>query len=258
MNTPRFLLVSLLSALCLSASALAQGAPGMGVGSVPGVDPLFLKIFSKYQGFSANTSISVVETGRNTTTTLESGFEFLGGKLRVDMDLSKMKSPDLPAETVMQLQAMGMAQMIILSRPDKGLTYVVYPGLKAYAELPLTGIKPGSSEEAAGKCESTDLGQESAGGHPCAKKKLVFTMDDGKKREMLVWLATDMKDFPIQVQGQEAQAFATILFKNVKLEAPAASRLDPPSGYTLYKNVQQMMQTEMMKKMGGGMPAMPE
>ncbi len=255
MKTPRLLLACALSSICLSLSLFAQGGPGMG-GPVPGVDPLFLKLFSLHQGFSAQTSITVFETGRNDTTTIESSYEFSNGKLRVDLDLGKMKSPDMPAEAASQLEAMGMGQMTTLTRPELGLTYVVYPGLKAYAEMPVVGGKTTGKPEDTTKFDSTDLGKEDVDGIACAKKKMVFSMEDGKKREMTAWLATGMKDFPLKIQVEENQAIVTILFKNVKLEAPAASRFDAPTGYTAYKNIQQMMQTEMMKKLGGGMPGM--
>ena len=47
-----------------------------------------------------------------------------------------------------------------------------------------------------------------------------------------------------------------MLFKNISLTKPAASNFETPSGLTKYDNVQTMMQTEMMKKMGGG-PGLP-
>jgi hypothetical protein len=48
-----------------------------------------------------------------------------------------------------------------------------------------------------------------------------------------------------------------MLFKDVKLAKPDASLFDPPAGYKHYDNLQQMMQQEMMKRMGGGMGMPP-
>ena len=48
-----------------------------------------------------------------------------------------------------------------------------------------------------------------------------------------------------------------MLFKNISFTKPAASLFEPPSGFTKYDSLQTMMQTEMMKKMGGGMGQPP-
>jgi hypothetical protein len=48
-----------------------------------------------------------------------------------------------------------------------------------------------------------------------------------------------------------------MLFKNVSLAKPAASLFDPPADFKKYDSVQQMMQQEMMKRMGGGMGMPP-
>ena len=56
------------------------------------------------------------------------------GKSRLEMDMTK---GGLPEEMLAQVKAMGMAEMVIISRPDKKVAYMIYPGLKAYAEIPL-------------------------------------------------------------------------------------------------------------------------
>ena len=41
---------------------------------------------------------------------------------------------------------------------------------------------------------------------------------------------------------------------NISTAAPVASLFVPPVGYRVYTDIQAMMQTEMMKKMGGTTP----
>jgi hypothetical protein len=43
-----------------------------------------------------------------------------------------------------------------------------------------------------------------------------------------------------------------MLFKKISFAPPAADIFEVPTGFTKYASVQTMMQTEMMKKMGGG------
>jgi hypothetical protein len=45
-----------------------------------------------------------------------------------------------------------------------------------------------------------------------------------------------------------------MLFKNVSLTKPAANLFETPSGYTKYDDMQTMMQQQIMKRMGGGLP----
>lgn len=101
------------------------------------------------------------------------------------------------------------------------------------------------------------LGKETVEGHDCVKNKVVVTDKEGAKHESTVWNASDLKSFPVKIVTGEAGHPATILFKNITFTKPAASLFEPPSGFTKYDSPQTMMQTEMMKKMGGGMGKPP-
>ncbi|MEI6198103.1 MAG: hypothetical protein WCS42_27620, partial [Verrucomicrobiota bacterium] len=68
---------------------------------------------------------------------------------------------------------------------------------------------------------------------------------------------TDLKKFPVKIAHVEQGNEITMTFKNLALVKPAATAFDLPAGYTKYDNIQTMMQTEMMKKMGGGMGLPP-
>ncbi len=81
---------------------------------------------------------------------------------------------------------------------------------------------------------------------------------------MTAWVATDLKNCPIKLEINSPEATAgnkspttTLHFTDINMAQPAASLFEPPIGYRVYTNVQAMVQTEMMKKMGGGtgMPA---
>jgi hypothetical protein len=85
----------------------------------------------------------------------------------------------------------------------------------------------------------------------------VVTDKEGTKHESTVWNATDLKKFPVEIQTTESGGDVTMLFKNVSLTKPAASLFDPPADFKKYDNIQQLMQQEMMKRMGGGMGRPP-
>ncbi|HSY74957.1 MAG TPA: DUF4412 domain-containing protein, partial [Dongiaceae bacterium] len=103
------------------------------------------------------------------------------------------------------------------------------------------------------KTESTEIGKETIDGHPCVENKVVITDKDGNKHESTVWNATDLKNFPVKIKTGTQGGNTIMSFKNISLAKPDASLFEVPSGYTSYDSMQSMMQTEMMKKMGGGM-----
>jgi hypothetical protein len=90
-------------------------------------------------------------------------------------------------------------------------------------------------------------------GHDCTKNNATVTDKDGNAHQYTVWNASDLKDFPVKIATTEAGSSVTMSFKDISLTKPAATLFNPPSGYTKYDDAQTMMQTEMMKKMGGGM-----
>ena len=102
------------------------------------------------------------------------------------------------------------------------------------------------------KIEKTAAGKETIDGHPCVKNKIVVTDAKGKKTEGFVWNASDLKDFPIQVEVHSDKTVTTIHYTEPKFEKPEAKLFDTPAGYTKYASMQQMMQAAMMKMMGGG------
>jgi hypothetical protein len=49
----------------------------------------------------------------------------------------------------------------------------------------------------------------------------------------------------------------TMSYSDISFAKPDASLFNPPTGFTKYDSMQEMMQSVMMKKMGGGMGLPP-
>jgi hypothetical protein len=140
--------------------------------------------------------------------------------------------------------------MATILRPDKRVTMVVCPALQSYAEIPM------SNEEAAEwdqnfKMEKTSLGKETIDGHPCEKKKAPVIDPKGGKLDAIVWEASDLRGFPVQIQINQPEATVLMRYREVRL-----SRLDPklfeaPPGFTRYDSMEKLMQGAMMKMLGG-------
>ena len=231
------------------APAFAQPGPRGGGPQGPHFDGAMGKLFGANQSFSA--LLEFQTSGRNgNNMTMPGKFSFDGGKSRFEMNMSEMQGSQMPPSAAEQMKSMGMDTMISISRPDLKLAYLVYPGLNSYAAI--TPQDSSASAAAADfKVETTELGKETVDGHDCVKNKVIITDKDGNKHESIVWNATDLKKFPVKIVTGEPGQNATMLFKNISFDQPAAASFEAPAGFTKYDNVQTMMQTEMMKKMGG-------
>ena len=168
----------------------------------------------------------------------------------METDMTKTQGGRMPPEAVAHMQAMGMDKTITIILPEKHVGYLVYPGLKAYCELPMGAGSSATETNKPPKVDRTEIGKETIDGHPCSKYKVVVTSENGTPMKMLVWQATDLNNYPIQMQVDDgAGMVATTRFQDIKQNKPAASLFEPPSDYKRYGSPQELMMSAM-----GGMP----
>jgi hypothetical protein len=233
----------------------AFGQPGTRSSQGPHFGGATGKLFGGNQTFSAVMEFQTAGRGGENVT-MPGKFAFDHGKTRFEMNMSEMQGSQMPASAAQQMKAMGMDTIITISRTDLKLSYLIYPGLNSYAEIAERDAAASASPDDF-KVETEKLGSETVDGHDCVKNKVTVTDKEGNKHVSTVWNAADLKNFPIKITTVESGNNATMLFKNISFEKPAAGNFEPPTGLTKYDNVQTMMQTEMMKKMGGGMGMPP-
>jgi hypothetical protein len=177
-------------------------------------------------------------------------FAMLDGKVRLDVDLSTIKSKQLPAETMASFKAAGLDKLATVVRPDRKSALLIYPGVQGYVEVPM------SPEEAADvdrkfKLEKTRLGRETVDGRSCEKNKVVISSGPGGKHEAIVWYATDLTNFPLRVQMLQEGTTVVMEYRNVKFVRTDSRKFDPPVGYTKHATSELLMQSAMMKMLGG-------
>ena len=212
------------------------------------------KLFGKSTAFSADATITVKETSGKVMQGMQVSFAMLEGKVRNDIDLSKMGGA-MPPDAMAHMKQMGMDHMTTIVLTEKHLMYMVYPGLKAYCETALPSTAAGSTGKAP-TIERTTLGKETVEGHDCTKVKVTGTEDNGRTFEWLMWQATDLKDFPIKVEiTSDNGTVVTILYRNISQTKPDAALFAPPSGFTRYGSMQEMMMGAMGGGRGMGQPA---
>jgi len=240
--------LSLLTAatICIGlAPAFAQpGPPGGGAA----FDSAMGKLFGDNAAFTA-TLESQIKPKSEDLITMPGKISFDSGKARMEMNLAAATGLKLPPGAAAQMKSMGLDQMITISLPEKKSVLLIYPGLESYVDNPL----PAAATNLNFKVMTTELGKETVAGHPCVESKVFVIDDKGATNEFTVWNATDLKKFPVKIFRGGPDADVTMLFTDVSLTKPAANLFDPPAGYARYDNMQTMMQTEMMKKIGGGL-----
>lgn len=232
--------------LCLVAvSARAQFGPGAGKGlSLSGSTA---KLFGENKAFTGSMELQAISP--QGPVTVPGKIFFLDGKARFEMDMAETKSPAIPPGAGAQMKAMGMDKITMISRPDKKVSYMVYPGLQAYLETPMEDSEA-EKPESDSKLEETEVGKEKLDEHDCVKNKAVVTDKDGR-HESTVWRATDLNKFPVKIEQTEGGNLSTMTFKDVKLTKPDVKQFDAPTDYKKYDSMMALTQ-EMMKRAGAG------
>jgi len=237
--------------LCFSLMhALAQPGGGMGgmgrPGPGPGLSGSMKKVFGKHTAFTANVEMQLAR-GEDKIV-MPGKMVVLDDKTRFEMDMAEIKGGGIPPDAAATMKQMGMDKTVTITRPDKETMYMIYPGLKAYAAQPFKD-PDATRPESDFKAEVTELGKETVEGRACIKNKVVVTDNEDLKHEFTVWNATELDNFPVQIETSQGGARVTWLFTDVKLGKPAAALFDPPTDYKKYDSLMALMQEQMMKRM---------
>src|SRR5262245_48987611 len=182
--------------LFAAGNAVAQGPFGA-MGRGPRFDGHMAKIFGEHKAFTCMVDIEAKAPDRPDAVGLTGQLAFSEGKSRFQMDLTKIRG-GMTAGMVDQVKAMGMADLIIINRPDTGAGLLIYPGLKSYAKLEESMPRTDSDKYT---IQSKEVGREAVNGQACIKNEVVVTAPDGKKFQSTVWNAPALKKFPVRVQS---------------------------------------------------------
>jgi hypothetical protein len=238
-----------LTTLCMAlALPLAAGAQ-LGQPNIPGMNAAMTKLFGNHTAFTATTTAKLLDDKQAEIMTMPMSYAVLDGKLRSEVDMTQLKSKEMPPEAAASLRQMGMDRMVSIVRPDKQVVIVVYPSLNAYAETPMDKGTAGKSAQDL-KVESTKMGNETVDGHPCEKNKVIISTGGNDRQEAIVWNATDMKNFPVKMQMSQPNGTMIMTYSNIKFDKPDAKLFEPPAVFEKYDSVEKLMQTAVMKAIG--------
>jgi hypothetical protein len=246
MKTPRFAILAILALASCAEIMRAQ----MPAGGPPGWNTALSKLFGDVKAFSARTDVRQFDKAGKEMAALTMDFALLEGDMRVEFDLAQVKGGQIPPTAIAQMKQLGMDRAVAILQPAAQVMRVIYPRLEAYVDLPLPDDAAAAADKNF-KIEKTKLGNEKIDGHACVKNRVIMTDGKGRKSEALVWNATDLKDFPIQMQMNDNESTVVMRYKQVQMARPEAGQFQPPAGYTKHADVQQLMMAAAQKQKGG-------
>jgi hypothetical protein len=240
------------------AAFLASGAAGianaqLAAGGPPGWNAAMTKLFGDIKAFSAKAEMRALDKSGQPAIQVPMNFALLDNKVRMDIDMTQLKGPQAPPDQVALLKQMAMDRVACIVALDKKAMQLIFPSLAAYVEAPLP------EDEAAAlnkdlKLYKIPLGKETIDGHPCVKNRVVMTDANGQKAEAVVWNATDLKDFPVQMQMNDKETTVVMRYNEVRLSKPDAKQFDAPAGFTKHADMQQLMLAIAQKQNQKGSP----
>jgi hypothetical protein len=216
----------------LSGSAAIAQAPSTGTPTA--INTAFVKLFGAVGSFTAKVDTQVLDPYQKEVVRLLMDFAAFEGKVRIEINLAQMQSKDLPPSKIAELKESGMERIISLFRPDKKVTYVVYPGIQSYQTIPLAKEDNDAFEKGL-KLEKTALGKEALDGHDCVKYKVVVKDTNGPVLQAVTWNAADLKDFPLQIEMKEKINTVRMHFTQLRFTKPDPQQFNVPAAYGLMK-----------------------
>lgn len=236
--------------LALAASGLSALGQIGGPGGPAGVTAAITKLFGDTRAFTSKAEVQLLDNAQKEIAVMPMDFSMSDSNIRVEMDLTQVKNQQMPPGAIESLKEMGMAHVISIINPGKTNALVLYPDQKILLKVALPKEEAAAAESKE-KLKKTPLGNETVDGHPCVKNKVTLADSSGQSVDVTLWNATDLKDFPVQIQTKEQENTSIMRFKEVKLTRPDSGLFEAPADYTQCTSQQELMQA-MLKKAGAG------
>jgi len=110
----------------------AQRAPQTGINAA------MIKMFGDIKAFTAQAEVHLLDKEQKEVSVLPMTLALRDGKLRAEMDLTQAKGTAIPPEATIMMKQAGLDKMVSLIQPEKKINALMYPAMKAYAEVPVS------------------------------------------------------------------------------------------------------------------------
>jgi hypothetical protein len=218
------------------------GGPGS-----TGVSASLIRLFGTNNTFTAQAEVQVLDVKNKELIGTPMSFALADNKIRVEVDLNRMRNRMEP-DALAKVKPLGMDSVVSIIRPEQKAAVIIFPKLSAFVKLDM----PPTEAEAfltRAKIERTTLGKEKMEGRSCVKQRVVITDDAGKKSEATVWIAPDLRNFPVCVATREKEGTVTVRFRQIQFTRAEAGKFEPPAGFTECADIQVLMAGPVVKYM---------
>lgn len=225
-----------LAPLLLFLTACLPATAQLSADSPVGVSAGFAKLFGNIPGFSATADVQVLDGSRQEVLRTPMRFQFLSGKMRMDLALTEMKGKSITPIVVNSYKQAGLDRITSIVRLDKKQIYLVFPGVRSYA---VSEMSKAEAEAAAKNLQIQRklVASETLDGHACTQNQVIVKNAKGTNLlEAVVWNASDLQDFPVKVQVQSPGKTTTLHFTQIQMTRPEPSQFEPVSTYTKYSS----------------------
>lgn len=229
---------------------LAVVRPGLAQFDGPastGVSASLLRLFGTNNAFTAQAEMRMLGKDNKELVSLPMNFALTGNKIRVTVDMNQMRNTLRPDATA-QMKPLGLDQIVSIIRPESRTNLILFPKLRAYLKLEM----PANEAEAflkRAKLERANVGKEKMEGYNCIKQRVTITDADGQKSEATVWIAPELRNFPVCVATREKEGVVTVRFRKIQFGAVAPSQFEPPAGFAEFNDLQMLVAGPGMKYM---------
>ena len=221
------------------------------VASPLGWDPLLLELFREAPSFRASARLHVLDRkGEILVSVSGVSFTVHDRSVRIDVDMSETAGARMPEGMAASVKRMGLNRVSAIIVPREKAMRVVYPGLQAYLQLPLSredlaGIENGVRKEA------VDLEIDPVDGYHCRKRRITMTDGRGGIRHATVWNASNLDGFPLRMEIPRENETMVLHFQDVKLGGQQVEQFQPPPDYQRYDDVQKLLSVVIQGGTGG-------
>lgn len=198
-----------------------------------GANGPMIKLFGDLPGFTAYSTVQVF-SNRTEVLRMPGTFCALGNNLRVDVDMGQIRSVQLGAASIAKLKQLGLDRLWSVNRPDRKEMYIIYPNRHSYAQMPMSKEDADLASE---RLVRTPIARATLDGHACVKNHSVVKNQKGAVLlEATTWNATDLQNFPIQIEMQEGGSISITHFQKVTFSKPDPRLFDAPTSYKRFYN----------------------
>jgi len=224
MKATMTLLLLSLGVFCAMGQDFSTFASGM-----PQMNAVLLSLSAHTNGFTALVNMELFTPEGRAEGTLPFRWSVVDGICRQELLLTQMTQ--LPPEAREGFKRIGFESLVIISRPDRKLVYVIQPTLRAYCEVPIPQpvLDDIAKRTSALRLSSTRLGDEAVGEHACEKLEVVEASSPDEIAT--VWRAKDLDAFPVRIKVSSPRRLMKATLSEVRLRKPDAALMEPPVGY---------------------------